>query len=342
MREWGMVQAFKKFADRTEIVHPAIVAAAVLWVMAHIAVITLSSGFLPFDRPELAGRSFAAQLAVPSASLIEIFLLMGIVMVVVRGRIAPDITARAPAKAIAAAEVFGLVVYAMAGQAGGWLLGPSLGYRPFSFHIAGTLFGCSTLPAPGEIWTWMSYNFIVFAFIPYFWFRRRYSALQLNLKSVAPRADLALILVIAICESAFELTAFPGILRLDTAVIARAAPIAFTVFFFGTVLPTMVLIYAILLPRYLKLTGSPTVTLLLGGISYAMMHLVEGWSNFSTPRDGALSLTFVFLTYFGPGLFKSFVTLRTGNAWVHALGYHAIAPHVVIDTPLIAKAFGVL
>jgi hypothetical protein len=34
----------------------------------------------------------------------------------------------------------------------------------------------------------------------------------------------------------------------------------------------------------------------------------------------------------GPGMFKSFVTPRTGNAWVHALGYHAVAPHVVVGT----------
>jgi hypothetical protein len=54
-----------------------------------------------------------------------------------------------------------------------------------------------------------------------------------------------------------------------------------------------------------------------------------------------LILIFVFLTYTGPGMFKTFVTLRTGNAWVHALGYHAIAPHVVVDAPMIAKVFGI-
>ena len=122
--------------------------------------------------------------------------------------------------------------------------------------------------------------------------------------------------------------------------MAKAAPLAFGVFFLGTVLPTMVLIYAILLPRYLKLTGSPTVTVLLGGLTYAAMHLVEGWSVFDNPRDTALSLLFVVLTYLGPGMIKSVITLRTGNAWVHALGYHAFAPHVVADAPMIAKVFG--
>jgi hypothetical protein len=39
-------------------------------------------------------------------------------------------------------------------------------------------------------------------------------------------------------------------------------------------------------------------------------------------------------------MIKTFITLRTGNAWVHAIGDHAIAPHVVIDTALIVRVFG--
>jgi hypothetical protein len=35
------------------------------------------------------------------------------------------------------------------------------------------------------------------------------------------------------------------------------------------------------------------------------------------------------------------LTLRTGNAWVHALGYHAVAPHLVADTPLVVRIFGI-
>jgi hypothetical protein len=158
---------------------------------------------------------------------------------------------------------------------------------------------------------------------------------------VAPGADFILILVVAVLEGGVELTAFPGILKLAPERLALAAPLSFGIYFLGTVLPTMVLIYAILLPRYLKLTGSLTATVLLGGLTYAAMHLVEGWSAFDTPRDVALSLIFVFLQYVGPGMFKSYVTLRTGNAWVHAWGYHAVAPHVIADAPMIAKVFGI-
>ena len=43
----------------------------------------------------------------------------------------------------------------------------------------------------------------------------------------------------------------------------------------------------------------------------------------------------VCLTFFSPGIVKSFLTFRTGNAWVHMWGFHAIAPHVMVDTRLI-------
>jgi hypothetical protein len=337
--EAAMEQSVGVRIARATVLHPAGIMAIVVWAIANAAVVILARGSLPFDRPAVASRPFAVQVALPTLGFLEIFALMGVVYVMTRKRIPPDMAARAPAKATAARETFGLLVYAMLAQAGGWLLGPALGYRAFSFHIACTLFGCSVPASPGEVWTWMSYNFVMFAVVPYLLFRRRYSATQLNLTSVAPRADLLLIVTIVLLEGAYQAATFPGLLNLSSQAVALAVPLAFLVFFFGTVLPTLVLIYAVLLPRYLKLTGSPTGTVLLGGLTYAAMHLVEGWSTFTTPRNTALSVIFVFLTYFGPGVFKSFVTLRTGNAWVHALGYHAVAPHVIIDAPNIARIF---
>ena len=38
-------------------------------------------------------------------------------------------------------------------------------------------------------------------------------------------------------------------------------------------------------------------------------------------------------------MIKSGLTLRTGNAWVHVWAYHAIAPHVTVDTTNIVKVF---
>jgi len=316
--------------------------AVILWIAANGAVLLLADGRLPFDRPALAEIPFAVQVAAPTFVMIQIFLLMGVVYWLTRNRAIPDIAARAPARHIAGRETAALLAYAAAGQAGGWIVGPAMGYRPFSFHIAGTLVGCSAPLSQGEMLTWAIYNFLVFAVAPYLWFRRRYDPTALNLRSTNRRNDLLVIVVVCLIESAFEFSTLGAeILRLSPRQLVVGAPLSFLVFFVGTVLPTMVLIYSILVPRYLKLTGSAATTVLLGGLTYALMHIVEGWSAFDSPRDTALSLIFVVLGYLGPGMIKTFITLRTGNAWVHALGYHVIAPHVIIDTPLVVQAFGV-
>ena len=99
--------------------------------------------------------------------------------------------------------------------------------------------------------------------------------------------------------------------------------------FFGTVLPIMIFIYCILLPRYLKWTNSVALTIILGGLSYAAVHVGDSWTNYGSLSTGVLSIIVVFIQYFGPGMVKSVLTLRTGNAWVHAWAYHAIDPHVL-------------
>jgi hypothetical protein len=322
--------------------HRGVQAAAILWVVAYVVVLWLARGSLPFDRPAVARLPFTVQIAAPTVTMIEIFMLMALTFFLTRKRIIPDMAARAPAREVALRETILVLCYGALGQAGGWILGPALGFRAFSFHIAGSVFGCGTPPAPAEVWVWALYNFLIFAVVPYLYFRSRYTNTELNLRSSNRRNDALLIFIILGIESAFELAAFDkNLFTLSARQMLLGAPLSFAIFFIGTVLPTMVLIYAILLPRYLKLTGSAISAVLLGGLTYAAMHIVEGWSAFDSPRDTVLSLIFVLLQYFGPGMIKSVLTLRTGNAWVHAFSYHAVAPHVIVDTPLMVRVFGI-
>jgi hypothetical protein len=330
------------FALRAIVRHRGVQLTAILWIVAYAVVLWLARGALPFDRPAVARLPFAVQMSAPTLTMLEIFALMALTYFLTRKRVIPDMAARAPERRTALRETLLVAGYAALGQAGGWILGPALRFRPFSFHIAGSVFGCSSLPKPAEVWVWSLYNFLVFAVVPYLYFRSRYSNTALNLRSTNRRNDALLILAVLIIESAFELAAFDAnLFTLSARQMLLGAPLTFFIFFIGTVLPTMVLIYAILLPRYLKLTGSAISAVLLGGLTYAAMHLVEGWSAFDSPRDTLLSLIFVLLQYFGPGMIKSVLTLRTGNAWVHALSYHLVAPHVIVDTPLMVRVFGI-
>jgi hypothetical protein len=327
---------------RAIVSHRGVQTAFASWITGYVVVLWLARGSLPFDRPAVGQLPFALQLAAPTVGLIEIFVLMVLAFLLTRKRGIPDMAARAPDRRVALREMVLVLAYAALGQVGGWIVASAAGYRPFSFHIAGAVFGHTVTPEPTEVWIWAIYNFLVFAVAPYLYFRRRYTDTELNLRSTNCRNDALLICIVLAIESAFELSVFgESILSLSPHQVLLGAPLSFAVFFIGTVLPTMVLIYAILLPRFLKLTGSTISTVLLGGLAYAAMHIVEGWSAFDSPRDSLLSLIFVLLTYFGPGMIKSVLTLRTGNAWVHALGYHAVAPHVIVDTPLVVKIFGI-
>ena len=129
----------------------------------------------------------------------------------------------------------------------------------------------------------------------------------------------------------------PDDLNVATAVLGL--PLAFALYFVGTVLPAMIFVYAILVPRFLRLSGSTATTVILGGVTYTVMHLWDAWTVFGSATGAALSLAFLFLTYFGPGMMKTVLTVRTGNAWVHVWAYHALAPHTLHDTPLIVRVF---
>src|SRR5580698_4054533 len=126
--------------------HRGVQIAAGLWILGYAVVLWLARGSLPFDRPAVNQLPFAVQLAAPSVTLIEIFALMAVTFLLTRQRVIPDMAARAPDRQATKKETLGLLAYAMLGQAGGWILGPALGFRPFSFHIAGTVFGCAVAP----------------------------------------------------------------------------------------------------------------------------------------------------------------------------------------------------
>ncbi len=315
-----------------------------LWLLAYLLVLVVAHGSLPFVRPVLENVPFVAQLIGPTLALLEVLALMGVVYWLTRRRTIPDIAARAPDRAVAWREVWLLIGYSLLGQVSGFLIAHAFGWHPFSFHIAGTLYGApeSDLPVPAEAFAWAIYNFVVYAVVPYLFFRRRYSAEALNLKSSNRRNDLLVIVVVLVLESLFQLLALSSaILRLSPSQLALGVPLTFGLYFLGTVLPAMILIYAILVPRLLKLTGSLATTVILGGVAYTLVHGLDAWQVFTSPTNAVLSVIFLFFTYFPPGMFKTFVTLRTGNAWVHVWAYHALAPHTLIDTPLMVRIFGI-
>lgn len=103
----------------------------------------------------------------------------------------------------------------------------------------------------------------------------------------------------------------------------------------------MVFVYAILVPRYLRLTGSTASTVILGGLTYVLLHIWDAWTVFTSPGNAVLSVIFLTFTYFGPGMIKTFLTIRTGNAWVHVWAYHAFAPHTLSETTHMVKVFGI-
>lgn len=315
--------------------------ALALWMVCWIAIFPLAHGSLPFNRPVLAKVPFIIQVFMLPFQLLFPLFLIGVTYLLTRRRAVPDSAARAPAASIAAREAVGLWIYGAVVLGIGQIVGRSLFGEGIGLHLNGSLFGATRTQSPQEVWTWAGYNFLFYAVIPYLVFRvRGYSREALNLKSANRRNDTLVILVVLVLESALELTA-SGIFHLTGHQLLSGALLSFLVHLLGTGLPVMVFIYAILFPRYMKLTRSPATTVLLGALSYAALHVFEYWTVYDSVPHAILSVLFVVLSFIGPGLIKSYLTLRTGNAWVHLWAYHAIAPHVTADTPLVVRIFGI-
>jgi uncharacterized membrane protein len=313
----------------------------VVWLLANVVILLLARGHLPFHRPSVPAQPVGPQLVMANLALVEV-LLIALVYWLTRRRVVPDLAGRAPERAVALRETLSLVAYGILGLIGGFVLGRAMGWHPISFHIVGTLYGTDEHVTRGEVVGWALYNFVWYAVLPFAYFRRRYSPTQLGLRSTNWRNDLLVIVVVLVVESIVEFVGLSSALfDLSPKQALLGMPLTFAVYFVGTVLPTMLFIYCVLLPRYRRLTGSTATTVILGGVTYTLLHVFDGWQAFDAFDTAALSVIFLFLQYFGPGMIKSVLTLRTGNAWVHVWAYHAIAPHTIADTPFMARVFGI-
>ncbi len=315
-----------------------LVLAIVGWLAANALILVLAGNTLPFHWTE--PRATIGRLVGANLALLEVFVLMAVVYAMTRKRDTTVFTERAPPYAVARRETLTLVAYGAAGLVGGFVLGRAAGWHPIGFHLAGTLHGTDDAVTPAEAIGWAAYNLIVYAALPLIYFRPRYSTESLFLKSTDRRGDVLVIIVVLLIESIAQYFALhPQTFTLPPRQLALGAPLTFALYFAGTCVPAMIFIYAILVPRYLRVTGSVTTTVILGGVTYTVLHLWDAWLVFASPTAAVVSILFLFLQYLGPGMIKTVLTVRTGNAWVHLWAYHAFAPHTLLDTPLIVRVF---
>ena len=275
-----------------------------------------------------------------SKYLVLVVLMFGLVALLTRKRPVIDLAQRAPETSIARRETLAIWAYAAVVMVAGRLIGQHLFGEGIALHLNGSLVGATRVQSPIQVYTWAAYNGNLLALIPYVAFRMRgYSNRQLNLKSANLRSDLLLIVVVLAFSVAMDMMG-PNIFQLTRHQQLVGGLMSFWLHMFGTDLPIMIVIYSVLMPRYFKLF-SPMTAYLLGAVSYPAMHIFESGTRYDSIGAAAMSLTFVYLLFIPAGLMKSFLTWRTGNAWVHVWAYHAISPHVTVDTRLIVNDFGI-
>jgi hypothetical protein len=275
-----------------------------------------------------------------SRYLVLVVLMFGLVMLLTRKRPVPDLAERAPESSIARRETLAMWAYVAVVMVAGRLIGQHLFGEGIAMHLNGSLVGATRVQSPTEVYTWAAYNGILLALIPYLVFRMRgYSNQQLSLKSANLKSDLLVIIVVLAFSVGIDMMG-PNIFQLTRHQQLVGGLMSFWFHLFGTDLPIMIVIYSILMPRYFKLF-SPMTAYLLGAVSYPTIHIFESGTRYDSVTAAAMSLTFVYLLFIPAGLMKSFLTWRTGNAWVHVWAYHAISPHVTVDTRLIVSDFGI-
>jgi hypothetical protein len=308
----------------------ALYVAILLWLLL-CAVGLLFSRHAPRFRGLVTGSS---------QYLVLVVLMFGLVALLTRKRPLTDLGQRAPERSIATRETLAVWAYTALVMVAGRLIGQHFFGEGIALHLNGSLVGATRVQSPIEVYTWAAYNGILLALVPYVVFRMRgYSNEQLSLKSANLKSDLLVIVVVLAFSAGMDMTG-ANIFQLTRHQQIVGGLMSFWLHLFGTDLPIMIVIYSILMPRYFKLF-SPLTAYLLGAVSYPTIHIFESGTRYDSFHAAAMSLTFVYLLFIPAGLMKSFLTWRTGNAWVHVWAYHAISPHVTVDTRLIVNDFGI-
>jgi hypothetical protein len=319
---------------------PSLWIALVIWFLLSAAAILFCRNGVPLDRPELVGVPPITEVLNNSIGLFMIILLVGLVAFLARHRPLPNLAERAPERGTALRETLAMWIYGTVVLFAGRIIGRHYFGEGIALHLNGCLFGATRAQSPVAVYTWAAYNGIFLALLPYLIFRwRGYSLQALNLRSANWKNDALIIAVVMLIGCAYEL-AGPNIFQLTPHQQLVGGALSLVLHLCGTDLPIMIFIYAILLPRYARLF-SPPVAFLAGAVSYPLMHVFESWTRYDSPYHAAVSVIFVLLTFFPPGVMKSFLTFRTGNAWVHMWGFHAITPHVMVDTRLVVHDFNI-
>ena len=319
---------------------PSLWIALGLWFLLSAAAILLCRNGVPLDRPELAGIPPMTDVLNNSIGLFMIILLIGVVSLLARRRPFPNLAERAPERGIALRETLAMWIYGVVVLFAGRIIGQHYFGEGIALHLNGCLFGATHVQLQAAVYTWAAYNGVLLALLPYLFFRwRGYSRQALNLRSANWKNDALIIAVVMLIGCVYEL-AGPNIFQLTPHQQLIGGAFSLVLHLCGTDLPIMIFIYAILLPRYARLF-SPPVAFLVGAVSYPLMHVFESWTRYDSPEHAAVSVIFVLLTFFPAGVMKSFLTFRTGNAWVHMWGFHAITPHVMVDTRLVVHDFNI-